>query len=141
LAQNLYGIDNSLGSSKTDTPDYSGAAGERRSLRHLSLWNYPEKFITIAWSQTIRKKAEGLHGLNLGKVRAVETHYVHTVKGFIRKETFFIPRDLAQGFDGSTLWFGIVPGLEREFQSVGPLARTRPSGRFNTPSSTHLRVN
>jgi hypothetical protein len=79
-----------LGSSKTDAPDHSGAAGERRSFRHLSFWNYPDKFITIAWSQTIRKKAEGLHGLNLGKVRAVETHYVHTLKGFVwrRRSSF-----------------------------------------------------
>jgi len=94
--------------------------GERRSLQHLSFWNYPEKFRTITWSETIKKGAKGLGGLDLGKVQAVEHNYVRTVKGLIRKEIFFIPRRLAQAFDGSTLWFGVEPGLEYGFRRTNP---------------------
>jgi hypothetical protein len=84
------------------------------------LWTYREKVKTIAWSKTINKEAQGHHGLDLGRVQAVEPHYVQTVKGLIRKDTFFIPRDLAQAFDGTTVWFGVEPGLEHQFRRTDP---------------------
>lgn len=139
LAQTLNNIGD-MASPTTIGDTSAGGFGETRPLQESGYWTYPEKTRTIAWSKTIRKQAKGLHGLNLGKVQAVESHHVRTERGFIRKETFFIPRDLVQAFDGSTVWFGVEPGLEREFQRASIWIRTSPPGRVNTPSSTHLRV-
>jgi len=119
----------------------AGPFGESRPPQDPEYWTYPERTRTIAWSRTIRKQAEGLHGLNLGRIQAVGPRYVRTSRGFIRKQTFFIPRDLVQAFDGSTVWFGVELDLERRFQRASPLTIASPSRRVNTPSSTHLRVN
>jgi hypothetical protein len=71
-----------------------------------------------------------MEGLDLGKVQAVEFNYVRTVKGLISKETFFIPRELAEAFDGSTLWFCVPRGLEGAIRRAHPpteAAFARPS--------------
>jgi hypothetical protein len=95
-----------------------GALGEGRSMRKLSFWTYPEKFRTIEWSKTMRKVAKGLDGVYLGRVHTVESHYVRTVRGVIRKEMFLIPRELAQAFDGYTLWFGVKTDLLHQYRST-----------------------
>jgi hypothetical protein len=140
LAQRLNSAGDETESSTTSGGNRTGAFGEFHRLQDPAYWTYPEKTTTIAWSRTIRKQAEGLHGLNLGRVQAVGPRYVRTSRGFIRKQTFFIPRDLVQAFDGSTVWFGVEPGLERGFQRASHFTIAIPSGRVNTPSSTHLRV-
>lgn len=122
MAQKLNEIQEGTGSSKTDIGNRPSVVGERRSLRDLSFWAYPEKVMKITWSKTIRREAKGLDGFDLGRVHAVESNHVRTVKGLIRKETFFIPRDLAQAFDGSTLWFGIQSGLAHQFRKTNPPA-------------------
>jgi hypothetical protein len=123
MAQKLNEVQESLGSSKTDAAGRPGLPGERRSRRDLSFWAYPEKAKTIPWSKTIKKEAKGVDGLYLGKVQAVEAHHVRTVKGLIRKETFLIPRELVQAFDGSKLWFGVEPGLEHQRLRMNPSTR------------------
>jgi len=54
------------------------------------------------------------------KVEAVEPHYVQTAKGLVQKEKFFLPRDLAVDFDGSTLWFNLEAGVEDRFRRATP---------------------
>jgi hypothetical protein len=73
------------------------------------------------WSQTIRKEAKGLDAFDLGEVQAVAPHYVKTEKGLFNKEIFYLPRDLAEVFDGSTLWFRIAQDqAEAEFRREAP---------------------
>jgi hypothetical protein len=69
----------------------------------------------MMWSETIKKEARGLKALDLGEVQAVGPYRVKTERGLLKKETFYIPRDLAEAFDGSTLFFRIAPGEEVEF--------------------------
>jgi len=74
----------------------------------------------IVWGQTIKKETRGLDAFDLGEVQAVAPHYVRTEKGLFNKETFYLPRDLAEVFDGSTLWFRIAPELAEEFRRDAP---------------------
>ncbi len=79
------------------------------------------KSTTIMWSETLKKEARGLDTLDLGEVQAVEPYYVKTERGVLKRETFYLPRDLAEAFDGSTLWFGITAAqAEREFRRDVP---------------------
>ncbi len=68
------------------------------------------------WSETIKKEARGLDAFDLGEVRAVRPKYVKTQKGVLRRETFYLPRELAEAFDGSTLWFRVAPEEAVEFK-------------------------
>ncbi len=69
----------------------------------------------------MKKEARGLDAFDLGEVHAVEPHYVKTQKGMLKRETFYLPRDLAEAFDGSTLWFRVAPGqAEAEFRRETP---------------------
>jgi hypothetical protein len=85
----------------------------------------------IVWSETIRKEARGMDAFDLGEVHAVERNYVKTKRGLFRKETFCLPRNLAEAFDGSILWFRVTPDqAETEFRNG---RRARP--RKNTASA------
>ena len=114
-------------SSNSGVVNSPGSPGKRSPLRDFSYWAYREKPKTIAWSRTVRKEAKGIDGLNLGRVQAVEAHHVRTAKGLLRKETFLIPRELVQAFDGSTLWFDVKPGHEHRMRMKVPPTRDQPS--------------
>ena len=43
-------------------------------------------------------------GEDLGEVKEVSENYLHIEKGTIRKEKFWIPKYVADAFDGKTLW-------------------------------------
>lgn len=122
MAQELDEVQEVIKSPEPHSARRTDKFGERRSPGGPSFWNYAQNFSTIVWSEAIKKEAKGLHGADLGRVQAVEAHYVRTVKGLIRKDTFYIPRDLAQAFDGSTLWFHVEPGFEHEFRRMNPPA-------------------
>ena len=47
-----------------------------------------------------RKEARGLNNYDLGEVQEVGQTYVVTQKGTIKKEKFYIPKYLAEGYDG-----------------------------------------
>jgi len=74
----------------------------------------------IVWSRTVKKESRGLDAFDFGEVQAVAPHYVKTEKGLFNKETFYLPRDLAEVFDGSTLWFRIAPERAEEFRRETP---------------------
>ncbi len=61
---------------------------------------------SIAWDDVIKKEARGaVDDSDFGEVQEIGQHYVLTQKGVMRKEKFYIPKYLVQGYDGSTLWF------------------------------------
>src|SRR5215210_2524158 len=61
----------------------------------------------IDWNDIIKKEARGINNEDLGEVQEVTQDYVLVEKGVINKEKFFIPRDLAVGYNGSILIFNI----------------------------------
>ncbi len=88
----------------------SASSNSRPSLMH------DNRGAVILWSETIRKEARGLEAFDLGEVRAVGPDHVKTQKGVLRRETFYLPIELAEAFDGVTLWFRIAPEDAEEFK-------------------------
>jgi uncharacterized protein (TIGR02271 family) len=61
----------------------------------------------IDWNDIIKKEARGINNEDLGEVQEVTEEYVLVAKGVINKEKYFIPRDLAVGYNGTILIFDI----------------------------------
>ena len=61
----------------------------------------------IDWNDIIKKEARGINNEDLGEVQEVTEDYVLVEKGVINKEKYFIPRDLAVGYNGTILIFDI----------------------------------
>src|SRR5215204_2463165 len=61
----------------------------------------------IDWNDILKKEARGINNEDLGEVREVTQDYVLVEKGVINREKFYIPRDLAVGYNGTILIFNI----------------------------------
>ena len=61
----------------------------------------------IDWNNVVKKEARGSGDEDLGEVQEVGQNYVLVQKGMINKEKFYIPRDLAESYDGDVLRFRI----------------------------------
>ena len=59
----------------------------------------------IDWNDILKKEARGINNEDLGEVREVTQDYVLVEKGVINREKFYIPRDLAVGYNGTILIF------------------------------------
>ena len=62
---------------------------------------------TLNWDEVIKKEARGKNDEDLGEVQEVGDTYVLVQKGLISKHKFYIPKYLAEGYDGNTLWFKV----------------------------------
>ena len=62
----------------------------------------------IDWKDIIKKEARGINNEDLGEVQEVTQDYVLVEKGVINKDKYYIPRDLAVGYNGTILIFNIV---------------------------------
>ena len=75
----------------------------------------------IDWNELKGKEARGVEKkVDLGEVQGVGRNYVITKKGIANKETFYIPKYLAQGFDGKRLFFNVTEGQKAEFMRDSP---------------------
>ena len=61
----------------------------------------------IEWDEVIKKEARGSDDEDLGEVRETGHDYVLVQKGMINKEKFYIPKNMAESYDGSVLRFNI----------------------------------
>ena len=61
-----------------------------------------------------------------GEIKDISDNYIHVQKGTIHKESFWIPKYIADAFDGKTLWLLI----DEE--------RLRGKYRLNTYPKDHL---
>ena len=61
----------------------------------------------IDWNDILKKEARGINNEDLGEVQEVTQDYVLVEKGVINRERFYIPRDLAVGYNGTILIFDI----------------------------------
>ncbi len=62
----------------------------------------------IKWTETIKKEARGVNGIDLGEVQQVDLENILTQRGAIGKEQYSIPKILVEKFDGNTLWFNVT---------------------------------
>jgi uncharacterized protein (TIGR02271 family) len=80
-----------------------------------------------------RKEARGINNYDLGEVQEVGQTYVVTQKGTIKKEKFYIPKYLAEGYDGEVLRFKVS-----EEDAINNFARDSPPSadeyyKYKTP--------
>jgi uncharacterized protein (TIGR02271 family) len=88
---------------------------------------------SIEWNDVIKKEARGSNDDDLGEVQEVGQTYVVTQKGTIKKEKFYIPKYLAEGYDGDVLRFKLT-----EAEAKNKFVRDMPPSaqeysRYKTP--------
>jgi hypothetical protein len=66
---------------------------------------------SIDWTKVKKKEARGIGGIgddDLGEVQEIQDNNIITKVGVMKKETYSIPKDLVDKFDGHTLWFRLT---------------------------------
>ena len=61
----------------------------------------------IDWDDVIKKEARGSDDEDLGEVKETDGDYVIVQKGVINKEKFYIPKNMAESYDGNVLRFNV----------------------------------
>ena len=59
----------------------------------------------INWNDVIKKEARGINNEDFGEIQDIQGQYVLVQKGIFNKERFYIPKDLAESYDGYVLRF------------------------------------
>jgi hypothetical protein len=71
--------------------------------------NFNWKDNSIEWKNIIKKEARGYEkGDDLGEVQEIGQEFVVTERGRIKKNKFYLPKQLVAGYDGEILWFNIT---------------------------------
>jgi uncharacterized protein (TIGR02271 family) len=96
----------------------------------------------IDWNDVIKKEARGINNEDLGEVQEVTLDYVVVEKGVINKEKFYIPRDLAVGYNGAILIFNIsADEVSKKYLSdVPPVFSTPQFMEKNAPITNDLTI-
>lgn len=67
----------------------------------------PEENITgptVLWSEIKDKKVRSKDGKKLGRIEKISQNHFKIEKGGIRKKRFWLPKNLADAYDGKYLW-------------------------------------
>src|SRR5437899_13010040 len=59
---------------------------------------------TILWSMLKGKKVKSNDGKDLGEIKEVSQNFLRLEKGTVKKDKFWIPKYVADAYDGRTLW-------------------------------------
>jgi hypothetical protein len=71
--------------------------------------NFDWKDNSIEWKDIIKKEARGYEkGDDLGEVQEIGQEFVVTERGRVKKNKFYLPKQLVSGYDGEVLWFNIT---------------------------------
>lgn len=71
--------------------------------------NFDWKDNRIEWKDIIKKEARGYEkGDDLGEVQEIGQEFVVTERGRVKKNKFYLPKQLVSGYDGDVLWFNIT---------------------------------
>lgn len=75
----------------------------------------------VDWNELKGKEARGVDKkVDLGEIQGIGRTYVVTKKGIASKEKFYIPKALAEKYDGKRVWFNITEGLKQKFSRENP---------------------
>ena len=94
---------------------------------------------SIEWNDVTKKEARGSDDEDLGEVQEVGPNYVLVQKGMINKEKFYIPKDMADSYDGTVLHFRISKeDAKSKYMTDSPPPATSTQER-TTPSMPRQR--
>jgi hypothetical protein len=99
--------------------------------------NFNWKDNSIEWKDIIKKEARGYEkGDDLGEVQEIGQEFVVTERGRVKKNKFYLPKQLVAGYDGDVLWFNITEQeAEDNFKKDHPPQMGEYS-RYNSASVT-----
>lgn len=99
---------------------------------------------TILWGELKGKNVSSNDGEDLGEISKISQNYIRVEKGHIKKDKFWIPKYLADAFDGKTLWllvsaeeirarfqYGEEPSVD-EFEKDYNSFKSSPKGQNRT---------
>ncbi len=66
--------------------------------------------------EIIKKEARGLGDADLGEVQEVTDEFIVTQKGTVDKDVFYIPKNLVDHFDGSTVFFIVTEEEAKQYK-------------------------
>ena len=66
--------------------------------------------------EIIKKEARGLGNADLGEVQEVTGEFIITQKGTVDKEQYYIPKNLVDHFDGSTVFFTVTEDEVKQYK-------------------------
>lgn len=72
--------------------------------------------LRINWNEVIKKEVSGIGEYDLGVVHTIESDHVVTIRGFVNKIKFCLPKNLAERFDGHKLWFRITKDEAQQYR-------------------------
>lgn len=78
---------------------------------------------TVLWSMLKGKEVMTNDGKNLGEINEFSRDYLRVEKGTIKKERIWIPKHVADAFDGKKLWLLISEQEAREKYQHGEKER------------------
>ena len=81
----------------------------------------------IDWNDVIKKEARGINDEDLGEVQEIQDNYVLLQRGMIDKETFYIPKDQAESYDGNILKFKLSESDLSKYQDESSIHEDRKS--------------
>ena len=98
------------------------AQGEDSSLQGGNMTGIPQdqtsggEATAFNPEEIIKKEARGLGDADLGEVQEVTAEFIVTQKGTIDKDVFYIPKNLVDHFDGSTVFFTVTEEEVKQYK-------------------------
>ena len=62
---------------------------------------------SILWGESEGKKVKSVDGENLGKIEKISQNHVMIEEGLVKKKRFWIPKFVADYYDGKSIWLDI----------------------------------
>ena len=59
---------------------------------------------TVLWTMLKGKKVKSNDGKDVGKIKEVSQNFLRLEKGTVKKDKFWIPKYVADAYDGKALW-------------------------------------
>jgi hypothetical protein len=59
---------------------------------------------TVLWSELKDKKVKSNDDKNLGRIKRISDNHFKIEKGLVSKKTFWIPKNIADAYDGKYVW-------------------------------------
>jgi hypothetical protein len=98
------------------------AQGEDSSLQGGNMTGIPQdqtsggEATAFNPEEIIKKEARGLGDADLGEVQEVTGEFIVTQKGTLDKDVFYIPKNLVDHFDGSTVFFTVTEEEVKQYK-------------------------
>ena len=103
----------------------------------------------VLWSDLKNRKVKSNDGKKLGKIKKISQNHFRIEKGSIGKKSFWVPKNLADAYDGEYLWlsnneeeirgkffYGEEPSVDEQIVSSGGIkvVKERMAGIPTQPS-------